>query len=187
MKSSPVFTGLQTVEKALKGFSAEAYPPCSPWLRRVLAPLWANCANIVFAHGLSALPPNCTVARIEVFFGSAKPNQKMDFKARFAGKSIVFRQAAARSLPGCFFSEIIKIYLKYCEKSDIMNTWNSVRFSCYVFPWGCSSVGRALASHVRGQGFESPHLHQRFAAGTTAAKHPIFLASPGVGLAFLLY
>lgn len=26
--------------------------------------------------------------------------------------------------------------------------------------WGCSSVGRALASHVRGQGFESPHLHQ---------------------------
>ena len=26
-------------------------------------------------------------------------------------------------------------------------------------PWGCSSAGRALASHVRGQGFESPHLH----------------------------
>lgn len=25
--------------------------------------------------------------------------------------------------------------------------------------WGCGSVGRALASHVRGQGFESPHLH----------------------------
>src|SRR5579885_3620774 len=24
---------------------------------------------------------------------------------------------------------------------------------------GCSSAGRALASHVRGQGFESPHLH----------------------------
>ena len=33
---------------------------------------------------------------------------------------------------------------------------------CYTIPWtwGCSSVGRALASHVRGQGFESPHLHQ---------------------------
>ena len=27
--------------------------------------------------------------------------------------------------------------------------------------WGCGSVGRALASHVRGQGFESPHLHQK--------------------------
>ena len=27
-----------------------------------------------------------------------------------------------------------------------------------VGPWGCSSVGRALASHVRGQEFESPHL-----------------------------
>ena len=26
--------------------------------------------------------------------------------------------------------------------------------------WGCSSAGRALASHVRGRGFESPHLHQ---------------------------
>ena len=25
--------------------------------------------------------------------------------------------------------------------------------------WGCSSAGRALASHVRGQEFESPHLH----------------------------
>ena len=28
-----------------------------------------------------------------------------------------------------------------------------------LFSWGCGSVGRALASHVRGQGFESPHLH----------------------------
>ena len=27
--------------------------------------------------------------------------------------------------------------------------------------WGYSSVGRALASHVRGRGFESPYLHQR--------------------------
>ncbi len=26
-------------------------------------------------------------------------------------------------------------------------------------PWGCSSAGRALRSHRRGQGFESPHLH----------------------------
>ena len=26
--------------------------------------------------------------------------------------------------------------------------------------WGYSSVGRALASHVRGQGFDSPYLHQ---------------------------
>ena len=27
---------------------------------------------------------------------------------------------------------------------------------------GCSSVGRALQSHCRGQGFESPQLHQIF-------------------------
>ena len=25
--------------------------------------------------------------------------------------------------------------------------------------WGCSSVGRAPASHAGGQGFNSPHLH----------------------------
>ena len=28
--------------------------------------------------------------------------------------------------------------------------------------WGCSSAGRALRSHRRGQGFESPHLHHLF-------------------------
>ena len=27
------------------------------------------------------------------------------------------------------------------------------------FPWGCSSVGRALALQARGQEFDSPHLH----------------------------
>ena len=27
-------------------------------------------------------------------------------------------------------------------------------------PWGCSSDGRALQSHCRGQGFDSPQLHQ---------------------------
>jgi hypothetical protein len=26
--------------------------------------------------------------------------------------------------------------------------------------WGCSSVGRALESHSRGQGFDSPQLHR---------------------------
>ena len=28
--------------------------------------------------------------------------------------------------------------------------------------WGCSSVGRARRSHRRGQGFDSPQLHQIF-------------------------
>ena len=27
--------------------------------------------------------------------------------------------------------------------------------------WGCSSVGRALAWHARGQGFKSPQLHKK--------------------------
>ena len=29
-----------------------------------------------------------------------------------------------------------------------------------VGAWGCSSAGRALPSHGRGQGFESPQLHR---------------------------
>ena len=29
-------------------------------------------------------------------------------------------------------------------------------------PWGCSSVGRALALHARGQEFEPPYLHHLF-------------------------
>ena len=42
--------------------------------------------------------------------------------------------------------------------------------SCYNSSrtWGYSSVGRALASHVRGQGFDSPYLHQD---SKTAASH----------------
>ena len=28
-----------------------------------------------------------------------------------------------------------------------------------ISAWGCSSAGRALAWHARGQGFESPQLH----------------------------
>lgn len=35
---------------------------------------------------------------------------------------------------------------------------------CYLFicTWGCSSAGRALEWHSRGQGFKSPQLHHRF-------------------------
>src|SRR5688572_3809873 len=33
------------------------------------------------------------------------------------------------------------------------------RYNFASFPWGCSSVGRALQSHCRGRGFESHHLH----------------------------
>jgi len=52
-------------------------------------------------------------------------------------------------------------------------TPNKAQYSCAVMegsdrprrgrhiwkPWGCSSVGRALESHSRGQGFDSPQLH----------------------------
>lgn len=36
-------------------------------------------------------------------------------------------------------------------------------------------------------GFDPRYRHQRFAAMYIAAKHPIFLGSPGVGLPFLLW
>ena len=41
--------------------------------------------------------------------------------------------------------------------------------------WGHSSVGRALAWHARGQGFESPCLHQRNSQGVTALPRRLFL------------
>ena len=37
----------------------------------------------------------------------------------------------------------------------LLRAWFAPRF----WPWGRSSVGRALGSHSRGQGFESPRLH----------------------------
>ena len=37
--------------------------------------------------------------------------------------------------------------------------------------WGCSSVGRALESHSRGQGFDPPQLHWK------AAQRPYWLGS----------
>ena len=43
--------------------------------------------------------------------------------------------------------------------------------------WGYSSVGRALASHVRGPGFESPYLHH---VGTDFAPFRFFYAEKSV-------
>lgn len=34
------------------------------------------------------------------------------------------------------------------------------RLDSIQIPWGYSSIGRALRSHRRGRGFESPYLHQ---------------------------
>ena len=46
--------------------------------------------------------------------------------------------------------------------------------TCYNMPcpWGYSSVGRALEWHSRGQGFDSPYLHQKW---TSKKGRPIFL------------
>ena len=38
--------------------------------------------------------------------------------------------------------------------------------------WGCSSIGRALAWHARGRGFEAPQLHQYGQYGRSAAQSP---------------
>jgi hypothetical protein len=37
---------------------------------------------------------------------------------------------------------------------------NKSLFAIITVARACSSVGRALGSHSRGQGFESPHVHQ---------------------------
>src|SRR5579859_6773908 len=43
--------------------------------------------------------------------------------------------------------------------------------------WGCSSAGRALRSHRRGQGFESPQLHpHRIIATNNGTNTPRALA-----------
>src|SRR5688572_22293146 len=39
--------------------------------------------------------------------------------------------------------------------------------------WGCSSVGRALESHSRGQGFDSPQLHTRYMENTLEVRQPV--------------
>ena len=40
------------------------------------------------------------------------------------------------------------------------SAWMKRSTSQVVLFWGCSSVGRALEWHSRGQGFDSPQLHQ---------------------------
>ncbi len=48
---------------------------------------------------------------------------------------------------------------------------------CYslFFARGCSSVGRAVRSQRTGQGFKSPHLHQRNQGVTAKSCNPFFL------------
>ena len=44
-----------------------------------------------------------------------------------------------------------------------------------VHGWGCSSAGRALASHARGRGFDSHHLHTLFCSKTLTENPPRYL------------
>ena len=76
------------------------------------------------------------------------------FRIEFALRLYHSNRAVARE-----YQKNIKAFAK--------NSDNRVKFvafsirSCYnsFRTWGYSSVGRALASHVRGQGFDSPYLH----------------------------
>ena len=61
-------------------------------------------------------------------------------------------QPVGRRRPSCYHSEPV----------PRPPTWRD-------HPWGCSSAGRALRSHRRGQGFESPHLHQLLRRGAVRA------------------
>ena len=49
----------------------------------------------------------------------------------------------------------------YSARSFIKRAKCAILFVDFSLTWGYSSVGRALRSHRRGGGFESPYLHQR--------------------------
>ena len=49
---------------------------------------------------------------------------------------------------------------------------------CGFLPWGRSSVGRALEWHSRGQGFDSPRLHQYAGKARRARAGPFSLIDP---------
>ena len=77
------------------------------------------------------------------------------FRVGFALRLYHSNRAVARE-----YQKNIKAFAKISD-----NRVKFVAFSiraCYnsFRTWGYSSVGRALASHVRGQGFDSPYLHQ---------------------------
>ena len=79
------------------------------------------------------------------------------FRIEFALRLYHSNRAVARE-----YQKNIKAFAKISDNRvkfvafSIRSCYNSFR------TWGYSSVGRALASHVRGQGFDSPYLHQRF-------------------------
>ena len=77
------------------------------------------------------------------------------FRIEFALRLYHSNRAVARE-----YQKNIKAFAKISDNRvkfvafSIRSCYNSFR------TWGYSSVGRALASHVRGQGFDSPYLHQ---------------------------
>ena len=76
------------------------------------------------------------------------------FRIEFALRLYHSNRAVARE-----YQKNIKAFAKISDNRvkfvafSIRSCYNSFR------TWGYSSVGRALASHVRGQGFDSPYLH----------------------------
>ena len=77
------------------------------------------------------------------------------FRIEFALRLYHSNRAVAREYQKNIeaFAKISDNRVKFVAFS-IRSCYNSFR------TWGYSSVGRALASHVRGQGFDSPYLHQ---------------------------
>ena len=76
------------------------------------------------------------------------------FRIEFALRLYHSNRAVAREYQKNIeaFAKISDNRVKFVAFS-IRSCYNSFR------TWGYSSVGRALASHVRGQGFDSPYLH----------------------------
>lgn len=58
-----------------------------------------------------------------------------------------------------------------------------------ITSWGCSSAGRARDSHLRGQGFESPHLHHFWENNLVSAKFfcgKMTWPQPGLSFSFCI-
>ena len=56
--------------------------------------------------------------------------------------------------PCCIFAQ--SVCFAWCAVDTKRRHCHNSQRTC---AWGCGSVGRALPSHGRGRGFESPHLH----------------------------
>ena len=84
--------------------------------------------------------------------GSAKTSQ---MRVQFNGRTTDFQSVGEGSIP---FTRSILVQLSW-ESVCLTSRGSQVQVLLQV-PWGCSSVGRAVALQAKGRGFETHLLHQ---------------------------